>query len=324
MNLVNPVRQTWPRHSPSSRALVANVAAKGSRVLLEPRPIKPEKTVASPLPVSSTRIGSPLLLYPGFKWEASNGTVSLTETERLECLELVKRSLGSGRQLSDKRIGLPYIVQRLSRVSHVIIAGRSHLKPLIAGALSEAQEGAPLQPQPSNLEAEMKKELRWWKKFLRRPNELIQASTLAVGKVKNKVYTDASRRGCGVMIDDESKSWRWKPGFKPEVMWAEAIAVELAVRRLVSQRRSHSEILCDNEGVVRSWNRGGSTNPMVNKVILSILQVLVQNGCWLTMSWISSRQNLADKPSRSLDKTRQMVWDPSIIPLEIQAYFQNI
>lgn len=114
------------------------------------------------------------------------------------------------------------------------------------------------------------KDLQWWRQIL--GTEHI-GTTLRLAPDPSKswnVWTDASDWGLGVVINDTWQRWKLAPGWRTDgcdIGWAEATAVEVAVRILTHHfvvRETHILIRCDNIGVIDGWRKGASKSVSQN------------------------------------------------------------
>lgn len=253
--------------------------------------------------ILNTKVGEKTFIfdYSGFQWDLLNGTVTLSEPERTECLNVIKRGLSSSTSLIMKDLDfMQGLVAKLIQASHVMVEGRRHLGPLLDAFLE------PEQPLSGRRRSRLRCDLIWWHDTLRCKGNVTPIVEACGNPVQIEIYTDASTEGgCATVIDGKSKSWRWNDGVNvgiPHASWAEAMAIELAVRDLVSRpelKGATFQILCDPEEVIQRWMVGGSKNVRLNKVIASIARVLVEHNCWITLEKVCSKDNPADKPSRS-------------------------
>jgi hypothetical protein len=151
------------------------------------------------------------------------------------------------------------------------------------------------------------KDLHWWKKVLDTEQVGTTLQPSPSPDTTWEVFTDASDWGLAVVINDSWQRWRLKTDWRQEgrdIGWAEATAVEIAVRVLIYHfhiRNTHLLIRCDNIGVVDGWKKGASRNPAQNDTFIRIFENLLDNGCWLTLEYVPSKENPADSPSRGLN-----------------------
>ena len=270
---------------------------------------------------------SRLIEHLGYHWHFEKGLVSLSDTEREKTLLSIEKALASTTDHTADLVQLQQVFSRLLHASHIVVRGRLHIRSLAKGLLDAGQKKS--SSESVKLQSWIRCDLSWWRKLLRMNGDVAQVQTLKKAMIESTIYTDATpNHGCAMVVNGQWKNWRWRNKFVPDNNWAEAIAVEMAIRYLVKQPRkagkSHFEILCDSQAVGLSWTKGGSNNPLLNRVLLSMVDILVQHNCWLSLKWIPSGENLADKPSRFKADGRigqELESDNSFIPQEMQAYF---
>jgi hypothetical protein len=114
----------------------------------------------------------------------------------------------------------------------------------------------------------------------------------------------------GVVIGKEFDRFRLAPdwctagGESRDIGFAEFAAVELGVFFLFSSfniSNKHLLVHSDNQGVVHAWAGRSSRNPTQNRVCARLLHLLSSRRCFLTLEYVSSANNPADKPSRGFD-----------------------
>jgi hypothetical protein len=104
--------------------------------------------------------------------------------------------------------------------------------------------------------------LRWWQALLRNPHASRSLSPHSL--LDPDVWVDASTSwGIGLMVGLRWAAWQLCEGWKShdhDIGWAEAVALELAVRWLCSAGFSDAEIVIhgDNTGVIGAFDKGCS------------------------------------------------------------------
>jgi hypothetical protein len=120
------------------------------------------------------------------------------------------------------------------------------------------------------------------------------------------ISSDASSSfGLGVVIGNEWMAWRLLQGWKADhrdIGWAEAIAVELALEWAIALGTSSASMTmhCDNQGFVHAWKAGRSRNTQQNETIARIAARAATSDIWISIIYIASALNPADRPSRGL------------------------
>jgi hypothetical protein len=141
------------------------------------------------------------------------------------------------------------------------------------------------------------------------------------------IYTDASTsHGIGVVIDNKYLAWSLIGGWKADgrdIGWAEVIAVEMAVIWLAHRgvRNASVTILCDNQGVVLGWSAGRSRNMHQNSTIACIAALSASLGIRVSLSYVNTKDNLADAPSRNVTPPGiTLAHDPPAIPEHLAEF----
>jgi hypothetical protein len=111
--------------------------------------------------------------------------------------------------------------------------------------------------------------------------------------------------GIGFVWEGRWLAWHFLPGWKEEgrdIGWAEMVAIELALHAVVAARHRsvHLIIRSDNEGVVGATHAGKSHNSPSNLILRWIVDLFHDHDLWATITWISTKDNLADRPSCGL------------------------
>ena len=137
----------------------------------------------------------------------------------------------------------------------------------------------------------------------------------------NKVYVDASTSwGISLVLDGKWLAWHLKDGWQAEgreIGWAEMVAVELAIRKLITGkfRNSHIVVRSDNQGVVGALRAGRSRGTQQNMILREIVKLIQIYDLWISTTWIPSSENPADGPSRGilLGKDSLYLFPPKIL-----------
>ena len=121
-------------------------------------------------------------------------------------------------------------------------------------------------------------------------------------------WGDASTSfGIGVTIGSFWSVWTWAPGLKVgphqhfDIGWAEAVAVELALRLAIQQQLLSSGtflVRSDNMGVVGALNKGRSKSHETNTILKQVYLLQAERGIRLQTIHVPSRDNVVDALSR--------------------------
>ena len=302
--------RTCSRHksSTSKRAKGNNLSSiqKGSTTIMVPKPITPGHPAGFPFLVTilNPRVQGDAFKfnYLKFRWDFLAGTVDLTGEARQQCLQDVESALAALRQPVADREPLSRVIQHLVHASHIIPEGRYRLQSLVSFITPDNSHDPAV---PNGLIKGAENELLWWKDRLDSKSKSTEIDILSLrsGMAPTEIYTDASIvNGRGIWIDGKWLQEGWTEGPAPDINWAEARAVELAVGHLLSgegTKGSHFLIFSDSTAVVDGWARGGSKNSMVHSVLFKILGLLVRSDSWMSLVWIPSSKNKADLPLRA-------------------------
>ena len=126
-----------------------------------------------------------------------------------------------------------------------------------------------------------------------------------------EIFVDASSVGIGFVFGTQCLSWMFTNTSKLPLggdgrvvmSWAELLAVELGLRALIAAgyRSMTITIRSDNTGVIdalekKSWCQKYG----IETILQNILSLCRENEIQLKPSWVSTKENLADMPSRGV------------------------
>jgi hypothetical protein len=120
------------------------------------------------------------------------------------------------------------------------------------------------------------------------------------------ICMDASTSwGAGFWMEGKWIAWRCIDGWKSDgrdIGWLEMVAVKLALTAVIAAgyRDVHLLFRSDNSGVVGALQSGSSRNSQQNSILRRIIHLFHDHNLWITTSWISTKDNLSDGPSRGL------------------------
>jgi hypothetical protein len=245
--------------------------------------------------------------YIGFIWHWDTKEVFVPEPKRVVVLASVTKFRdGSSISLEDLRS----LCGRLSHLSLVIMEGRVHMRGLW-------QMLAAMEKRMMHARAKWDwwesawRDVDWWTTELSSEARGMKLCTERTADDSFRVFVDASTSfGIGVVIGKQyerfklADGWRWGDDEARDIGWAEFAAVLLAVFFLISTfgiRNRHILIHSDNQGVVFAWEKRWSRSPAQNRVLGNILHLLSRHQCYMTLEYVKSADNPADKPSRNLD-----------------------
>jgi len=151
----------------------------------------------------------------------------------------------------------------------------------------------------------------WWAVKLVGERVGMELCTQLVPDDSFRIFVDASTSyGIGVVIGNKfdrfklAPDWQTAGGEACDIGFLEFAAVELAVFFLISSHNisnRHLLIHSDNQGIIQAWAARLSRNPAQKRVCARVLHLLSSRKCFLTLHYVQSANNPADKPLRGLD-----------------------
>ncbi|KAF5378110.1 hypothetical protein D9615_007514 [Tricholomella constricta] len=135
-----------------------------------------------------------------------------------------------------------------------------------------------------------------------------------------EIFVDSSASwGIGFSYNGRWLAWKLKPGWNAQGRdnnWGEMVAVELGLHvAIAAGLRSQSIVVrSDNWGVVRALITGKSKHARQPEIIRNIGALRRRYGIDLIPVWVSTTENLADKPSRGKFPPRHLIF-PVSVPL---------
>ena len=169
--------------------------------------------------------------------------------------------------------------------------------------LSEVNKGTVDVTAPSNLPESAKHELTWWCNFCFRREWTIVRS---YAETKSVLYTDSTLQGWGAVLVDHNNQVRiagdrWRVPFV-NVNEAECTAVLEGLTVFSKFFPGHSliTVVVDNTSVMHCVNKGSTKSEDMNTKLSSIVKMCAERVWKLKVSYIRSKENPADPPSRAI------------------------
>ena len=249
---------------------------------------------------SKTRPFANTFIYLGLLWDLSAKTVTLPEAKRLRYLNRLLPWLD---RISVDMVTAQHLLGTLNHCTLVIPSGRSYTPRLSTFTASWNFLKSPYikQKPPRALLAD----LSWWHTTLSHappPTKLSLPPPIS----RIQFFVNASSSfGIGIVLENEWDSWKLIKGWNRDgrdIGWAEAVAIEIGLLLAIARGFTHLHIplRSDNEGVIHSIAAGRSRNPTVNLILRNIFSLIQTHNIWLSVTYIESTNNLADKPSRGI------------------------
>lgn len=149
-----------------------------------------------------------------------------------------------------------------------------------------------------------------------------------------EIFVDASAVGIGFVFKTQWLAWKFKRTSKIPLdkngrivmSWAELLAVEVGLRALITAgyRSTTISLRSDNTGVVealqkKSWcQRHG-----IEEILVNILALCGEYGIKLKPSWVPTKENPADMPSRGLFPPWSLIFNfPPKLPTRLSELLE--
>lgn len=243
--------------------------------------------------------------YIGFDWDIPGRSVAFPEEKRTRYREKVARILEAGRATRRERESVHGTLVHCALVS---VEGRPRLPSIAGFAASFSHMLRPFAIR--NLSPSVADDLTWWHAHLQHP---ISRSILPLPEpVDLDLWVDASTsHGIGVILDGFWDAATLLVGWKQhgrDISWAEMVALELGIRALVAQGRSHIHVITrsDNAGVIGAFHHQKSRSRQQNLVLQRLVSLLLIHDIHISLEYVQSKNNLADLPSRGIKPPRRI------------------
>ena len=133
------------------------------------------------------------------------------------------------------------------------------------------------------------------------------------------IYTDASQHAGAIVIEDWnlSEKFAWDETIANEhICIKEALCILYAIKWYApSLSKKRVTFLCDNSSVV-TGAVSGSKDPKMNKILVEIWSASLRNEIDTKIEWVSTKDQVADDPSRIIDTREQRLTDQGFALLE--------
>ena len=262
--------------------------------------------------------------YIGFSWDLAAKFVELPEKKKIKYLERISTwTLKSAHTLKETEV----VIGTLNHICLVVPEGRAHLVALFKfrGGFKNGRYGE----VKHRLPADAANDMLWWRNRLQDRSvgmKIIRPPT----PLTNTLFVDASTGwGIGLVLDGRWLAWQFQDEWKSdgrEIGWAEMVAVELAVRTLVTARftNCHIRVQSDNQGVVGALKAGRSRGTQQNLILREIVKIIQEHNLWISTLWIPTAENPADNPSRGIFPSKKLLHAfPPKIPYHLRSFIHN-
>lgn len=212
----------------------------------------------------------------------------------------------------------------MNHVCLVVPEGRSHLVSLYRFRGGFRIGGS--EEVKHRVSAGASEDIAWWRRCLQDQfmgMEIIRPPSPS----DTMLFVDASTGwGIGLILDGRWLAWQLRDGWNSEgreIGWAEMVAVELAIRTLITGKYSNCHIIIrsDNKGVVGALKAGRSRGIQQNSILREIVKLIQGHKLWISTVWVLTLENTADGPSRGIFPGKSLLYAfPPKIPFHLESY----
>ncbi|KAF8828457.1 hypothetical protein HHX47_DHR3000091 [Lentinula edodes] len=264
-------------------------------------------------------------LYIGFLWDLTNKTVQLPIDKKIKYANRVLPGTDTDAFMTLNKA--EELIGTLNHVCLVLPTGRTRLVSLYKFRAGFKHSRSTMAAHRIGLS--LKDDLNWWVDTLQ--SDFVGMSIFTLPDyIEISLFVDASTSwGIGLTLNGRWLAWQFKKGWRSperEIGWAEMVAVELAVRTLVSTgiRDARVVVRSDNEGVVGALRKGCSRGSEQNLILRNIIELMQAHHIWVECNWVSTHENPADGPSRGVFPPRRLLHPhPPSIPRHLTPYVHN-
>jgi hypothetical protein len=275
-----------------------------------------------PWELSKDRPFACVTTYIGFDWDVESYQVSLGHTKKEKYLRVTEEWLVLATHTLEE---VQKLYGKLLHACLVVPTGRAYLTEL--EAMLGIFHHSPFLPRSSP--KGLRDDLKWWIRILQQPT-VSRAIPHPLPLYDVHGYSDASSKiGIAITICNRWRAWRLVPGWQSldgqrDIGWAEAVAFECLIRSLVENgKETHNFIIYgDNKGVVEGWWNGCSRNRAVNGVFKRLHSVIADSPIRHSFhtSYVRSKDNPADAPSRGIYPPTHLLLPPIQLPPELNRF----
>ena len=260
-------------------------------------------------------------LYIGFLWDLDTKIVELPEKKKQKYKDRIASwTFGSHHTVKEAE----QIIGTLNHICLVLPEGRTHLVSLYKFRSGFKNHHA--YEAKHKLPFEAAGDISWWNQRLK--DEFLGMKIIRPPEpLDTALFVDASTGwGIGLVLDGKWLAWQLKDGWNADnrgIGWAEMVAVELAVRTLLSGKFTNCHIIIqsDNMGVVGALGSGRSRGTQQNLILRKIVKLIQSNELWISSTWISTKDNPADDPSRGNFPRKNLLYAfPPKIPFHLTNF----
>jgi len=260
--------------------------------------------------------------YLGFLWDLITKFVYLPGTKQAKYKARIDSWLEKQRQSLS---ATESIIGVLNHICLILPEGRSHMASLYA-----FRAGFPASATPNSTHqvfTRLTDDVKWWRDQLSQSQIGMAVTTPPPARTDVSFYVDASTTwGIGLVLNGKWLAFQFQDGWRTngrDIGWGEMVAIELAIRTLVSSDYSdtHITIYSDNQGVVGGLRAGYSRGIQQNHILREIVRLMQIHKLWITVEWVSTKTNPADDPSRGVFPARELLHPfPPMLPPHLRTF----
>jgi len=234
--------------------------------------------------------------YLGFQVDSSREVFHLIPEKRQKFVELIQKTLGSG-YVSVKT--LQRIVGKCVSFSLAVPAAKLFTREMNGAIAKGLRNGKPIR-----VSGTLREEIAHWL-FLENWDDPLpwrdERHTVVT------LATDASEAGWGGKVIAPFKSEISDYWSGEEMSWdiatKEAVAIDRVLNSISNHiRNSRVDVRVDNQAVIHAWNNQGGKSKSLNRAIKQLYWTTTGLNILLHLSYIPTRENPADEPSRRLSR----------------------
>ena len=160
---------------------------------------------------------------------------------------------------------------------------------------------------------EAKKELEWWRDYLKMNN----GKSILPPEEQDTIFSDASKQGWGAHLNlaKIGGQWNWEEKLKSHINWLELKAAFLALQAFLPQlKHQHVQIGIDNKTAMTYINKlGGTRSHRLTSLALEMWNFAADRNLTLSAVYVPGEENqIADKKSRVFQDSLEWMLHPAV------------
>lgn len=151
---------------------------------------------------------------------------------------------------------------------------------------------------------------------------LNSSPTIGRSTISPEIFVDASAFGIGFVLNDRWLAWSFVqahpdipmgPDGHIVMSWAELIAAEMGILTFIGAGHRNTQVILrsDNDGVIAAFKkRTWTKNFGLDEILKRVLKICQDANLVVIPTWIPTKANPADKPSRGVYAPKPLMFDP--------------